>query len=102
MRTEEPHAVRLQDYRPPDWLIETVDLDVSLHPSATRVRAKLKLKPNAAGTPAPLVLDGDELRLTSLSIDGKPLAGRKTTSPRRTGSPSRSRRTGHSNSRSRP
>ena len=73
MRTEEPHAVRLQDYRPPDWLIETVDLDVSLHPSATRVRAKLKLKPNAAGTPAPLVLDGDELRLTSLSLDGKPL-----------------------------
>jgi aminopeptidase N len=73
MRTEEPHAVRLQDYRPPDWLIETVDLDVSLHPSATRVRAKLKLRPNAAGTPAPLVLDGDELRLTSISLDGKPL-----------------------------
>src|SRR5579863_1114261 len=73
MRTEEPHPVRLQDYRPPDWLIETVDLDVSLHPSAARVRAKLKLKPNAAGAPAPLVLDGDELRLTSLSLDGKPL-----------------------------
>ncbi len=73
MRTEEPRPVRLQDYRPPDWLIETVDLDVSLHPSATRVRAKLKLKPNAEGAPAPLVLDGDELRLTSLALDGKPL-----------------------------
>ncbi len=73
MRTEEPHAVRLQDYRPPDWLIETVDLDVSLHPSAARVRARLKLKPSAAGPPAPLVLDGDELRLTSLALDGKPL-----------------------------
>ena len=73
MRTEEPHPIRLQDYRPPDWLIETVDLDVSLHPSAARVRAKLKLKPNAAGAPAPLVLDGDELRLTALSLDGKPL-----------------------------
>ena len=47
MRTEEPRPIRLKDYRPPDWLIETVDLDVSLHPSATTVRAKLRLKPNA-------------------------------------------------------
>ncbi len=74
MRTEEPRAVRLQDYRPPDWLIETVDLDVSLHPTATTVRAKLRIKPNAAGTPAPLVLDGEELKLRSLALDGKELA----------------------------
>ena len=73
MRTEEPRPVRLQDYRPPDWLIETVDLDVSLHPTATTVKAKLKIKPNAAGTPAPLVLDGEELKLRSLALDGKPL-----------------------------
>jgi aminopeptidase N len=73
MRTEEPRAVRLQDYRPPDWLIETVELDVSLHPTATTVRARLKIKLNAAGTPAPLVLDGEELTLRSLALDGKPL-----------------------------
>ena len=63
MRTEEPRPIRLKDYRPPDWLIETVDLDVSLHPTATTVRAKLKLKPNGAGAPAPLVLDGEDLKL---------------------------------------
>src|ERR1700679_1556937 len=73
MRTEEHKAIRLQDYRPPDHLIETVDLDVSLHPTATRVRAKLKIKPNAAGTPAPLVLDGEDLKLVSLALDGNPL-----------------------------
>src|SRR5580698_9986130 len=73
MRTEEHRPIRLQDYRPPDWLIETVDLDVSLDPTATTVRAKLKLTPNSAGTPAPLVLDGEELKLVSLSLDGKPL-----------------------------
>ena len=73
MRTEEPRPVRLQDYRPPDWLIETVDLDVSLHPTATTVSARLRIKPNAAGTPAPLVLDGEELKLRSLALDGKPL-----------------------------
>ena len=74
MRTEEPRPIRLQDYRPPDWLIETVDLDVSLHPTATTVRAKLKIKPNSVGTPAPLVLNGEELQLRSLALDGKPLA----------------------------
>ena len=73
MRTEEPRPVRLKDYRPPDWLIETVDLDVSLDPTATTVRARLKLKPNGAGTPAPLVLDGEDLTLRSLTLDGKPL-----------------------------
>ncbi len=74
MRTEEPRPVRLQDYRPPDWLVETVDLDVSLHPTASTIRAKLKIKPNAGGTPAPLVLDGEDLKLRALALDGKPLA----------------------------
>jgi aminopeptidase N len=73
MRTEEHRPILLKDYRPPDWLIETVHLDVSLHPTATTVRTKLKLKPNSAGVPAPLVLDGEELTLKSLKIDGKSL-----------------------------
>src|ERR1700692_2549119 len=73
MRTEEHRPIRLQDYRPPDWLIDTVELDVSLYPTAATVRAKLKLRPNAAGTPAPLVLDGEEFTRVSLKRDGKPL-----------------------------
>jgi aminopeptidase N len=73
MRTEEPRPVRLQDYRPSDWFIETVELDVSLHPSATTVRARLKITPNSAAAPAPLVLDGEDLRLRSITLDGKPL-----------------------------
>jgi aminopeptidase N len=84
MRTEEPRPVRLKDYRPPDWLIETVDLDVSLDPSATRVRAKLKLRPNGGATPAPLVLDGEELKLRSLALDGEALSdGRFVATPER-------------------
>ena len=71
MRTEQATPVRLQDYRPPDWLVETVDLDVLLDPHATRVRATLLLKPNPkAGAAAPLVLDGDGLDLKSLKLDG--------------------------------
>ena len=48
MRTEEHRPVRLSEYRPPDWLVETVDLDVKLHPTQTPVRSTLKLKPNPA------------------------------------------------------
>jgi aminopeptidase N len=74
MRTEQALPVRLEDYRPPDWLVETVDLDVSLDASATRVRAKLKLQPNPKATaPAPVVLDGDGLKLVGLKLDGNAL-----------------------------
>src|SRR5438128_8534925 len=74
MRTETAKPVRLEDYRPPDWLVETVDLDVALHPTATRVRATLSLKPNPSGRDdAPLVLDGEELSLLSVSLDNLPL-----------------------------
>ena len=52
MRTEEARPVRLEDYPRPDWLVETIDLQVNLHPTQTPVRATLKLKPNpAAGAP---------------------------------------------------
>ena len=71
MRTEQATAVRLEDYRPPDWLVETVELDVSLHPTATTVRATLRLTPSPqAAASAPIVLDGDGLTLTSLKLDG--------------------------------
>jgi aminopeptidase N len=75
MRTEDARPVRLADYRPPDWLVDTVELDVSLHQSATRVRANLRVKPNPkAAAPAALVLDGEDLHLTGLAIDGAPVA----------------------------
>jgi aminopeptidase N len=75
MRTEEHRPVRLSEYRPPDWLVETVNLDVKLHPTRTPVRATMNFRPNpASGAPAPLMLDGDGLTLVSLKIDGAPLA----------------------------
>jgi aminopeptidase N len=75
MRTEEARPIRLSEYRPPDWLVETVHLDVALHPTRTPVRATLKFKPNpAAGAPAPLTLNGDGLTLVALKLDGETLA----------------------------
>ncbi|MFG1264339.1 MULTISPECIES: aminopeptidase N [Xanthobacter] len=76
MRDAEPKAIHLSDYRAPDWLVDKVDLDFSLHPSQTRVTSKLSLRRNPAGAPgAPVVLNGDGLTLVRLAIDGKPVAG---------------------------
>jgi aminopeptidase N len=74
MRTDTPQIVRLEDYRPSDFLIDRVELDIRLHPTATRVTAILAVRPNPAGrADAPLVLDGDELNLKAASLDGRSL-----------------------------
>ncbi|HEX5211842.1 MAG TPA: aminopeptidase N [Pseudolabrys sp.] len=73
MRTDITQPIHLKDYRPPDWLVETVSLDFSLHPTQTKVRATMALKPNPSGTAAPLVFDGDGLTLAGLKLDGTPL-----------------------------
>ncbi len=75
MQSDQPAVIRLADYRPPDYLVETVTLDFDLIPEATRVTAQLELtrNPAAGGGPAPLVLDGDELTLRGIAIDGRDL-----------------------------
>ena len=70
MRTDIAQPIRLKDYRPPDWLVQAVALDVSLHATQTKVRATLTLKPNVQTAAAPLVLDGDGLSLVSLKLNG--------------------------------
>src|SRR6202789_3239274 len=75
MRTHVGQPVRLADYRVPNFLIDSVDLDISLDRHATRVVATLALRPHPEGRPgAALELDGDELALTALHLDGEPLA----------------------------
>ena len=75
MRTDTTPLVRLEDYRPSDFLIDRVELDVRLHPTGTRVTATLFMKPNPEGrSDAPLVLDGDELNLKSVALNEIPLA----------------------------
>lgn len=86
MRTDTPRPVRLEDYRPPDYLIDTVDLDVTLHPVDTIVRAKLKLRPNPAAKRKPKILrlDGERIGLESLRLDKEEL-GRGTFRATKTG-----------------
>jgi len=71
MRTEEPHAIALKDYRAPDYHIATIHLDFALEPRATRVTATSKV--TRTGDAAPLVLDGEQVKLVSVAIDGRTL-----------------------------
>src|ERR1700722_8990388 len=71
MRTEEPRAIHLADYKAPDFHIETVRLDFSLEPEATRVTATTHIVRKTAD--APLVLQGENLELMSLALDGRVL-----------------------------
>ncbi|HEY0281172.1 MAG TPA: aminopeptidase N [Rhizomicrobium sp.] len=75
MRTEEPRAVRLKDYRAPDYKVSEIALDFVLDPEATRVTATTKFARNGApgGAAVPLVLDGEYLKLVSVAMDGKTL-----------------------------
>jgi aminopeptidase N len=75
MRTSVGQPVRLVDYRVSDYLIDAVELDISLDRHTTRVTSTLAVRPNPAGeTGVALDLDGDELVFVSAELDGAPLA----------------------------
>ncbi|MGH6816529.1 MAG: aminopeptidase N [Hyphomicrobiaceae bacterium] len=75
-KTDTSRPISLADYRPPAYLVDAVRLDVNLHPTQTRVRARIDVNPNpAAGDkPGPLVLDGETLHLDEVRLNGTPLA----------------------------
>jgi aminopeptidase N len=81
MKTDTPRPRRLKDYRPPDYLVDHVDLDFALDPERTVVQAKLTVRRNPAAGSArkPLVLDGEQLELAHIALDGKPLTPRDYT-----------------------
>ncbi len=83
MRTDTATVTRLSDYSSPDHLIDRVDLDIRLDGPKTRVLATLSIRANPLGeTGAPLHLDGDELVLLAVSVNGEPLeAGRYQADP---------------------
>jgi aminopeptidase N len=75
MRDPVPTIVRLADYTPPPFLVDTVELHVDIRDDHALVRARLQVRrnPDSALRGAALELDGDELALVSVAIDGRPL-----------------------------
>jgi aminopeptidase N len=74
-----PKPVRLADYQPPAFLIDTVDLTFELGEAETRVKSRLAVRrnPAAADPAAPLELDGDALELVSVALDGERLGSNR-------------------------
>ncbi|WP_224958493.1 aminopeptidase N [Geomonas subterranea] len=68
-------TIHQKDYKVPDYLIDTVELAFDLDPEDTRVVSRLAVRSNhdrGEGV-RPLVLDGEELTLLSLKLDGAEL-----------------------------
>jgi aminopeptidase N len=65
-------TIHQKDYTPPDYLVETVELSFDLDPEETLVLSRLAIRANhdrGSGVRG-LVLDGEELTLVSLKLNG--------------------------------
>jgi len=68
-------TVRLADYCPAPYLLERTDLTVQLFADHTMVESRLTFSPNpAVAQSGPLVLEGVDLELLALQLDGESLA----------------------------
>ena len=73
--TEQPRTIHLADYQPFPFTVTAVDLTFRLAPAATRVQAVLRFARNPARPGRhDLRLDGENLTLVSLALDGAALA----------------------------
>ena len=74
MKDAAPSAIYLKDYTPPHYWIETVDLVFELGEEYSLVTSTLKCVCNSAyRTGQPLVLQGEQLELVSVKLDGETL-----------------------------
>ena len=77
MRDAQPRTIYLKDYQAPAFLIDETALRFELGEEATRVVSRLRMRRNPAffdHSNGPLVLDGQDMVLESVSIDGQPLS----------------------------
>jgi aminopeptidase N len=80
-RSDAPRTVLLKEYRAPDYRIETVNLQFDLDETRTRVKSLLTVVCNHDRCEGvhPLVLNGRDLKLLSLNVDGRPVDPRHYT-----------------------
>ena len=68
-----PQTIYLKDYQVPAYLLDFVELRFDIEEEKTIVSSSLSFRanPKAAQSGTPLVLDGEELTLISLRLDGR-------------------------------
>ena len=69
---QSPALIRLRDYRPPAWRVETIELEVDLGIDASEIFTRLQLHRDPAQE-LPLRLDGENLQLLTIVLDGRQL-----------------------------
>ncbi len=76
MSKKTPEAIHLKNYQIPPYLVEQIELKFDLYDSATRVSSilQMSLNPDRNGALEALVLDGEQLELLEIKLDGKILA----------------------------
>ncbi len=81
MRADTPPTIRLQDYKVVPYRIDSVELDFDMAPHSTRVTARIEMRPNPLSKEksAPIVFDGEKLKLISITLDGQPLSAKDYT-----------------------
>jgi aminopeptidase N len=74
MRTEQPVEIRRIDYTAPAHKVDRIALTFDLAPTSTRVTAKIAFQPwTPADAGKPLRLDGEDLKLINIAINGETL-----------------------------
>jgi Aminopeptidase N len=67
-----PKEILLSNYTTPEYTITHVVLSFKLDPRATLVKSSLTIKLNTISSPnPPLILHGEDLKLLSVTVDGK-------------------------------
>jgi aminopeptidase N len=71
--TQSSGTIYLKDYRPPAYLVDTVRLDIAIHDGFARVCSQAHMRCNPVGAGGPLQLNGEDLDLESIVLDGRTL-----------------------------
>ena len=78
MRTDTSPTISRHDYEPYPYRLPKVELELDLDPQGTRVTTTMEFE-RVGGTAVPLVLNGQELGLESVSVDGRKLEAHEYT-----------------------
>ena len=70
-----PIETFLADYQVPNYLVDQVSLHFDLGSSETKVHSVLSMRRNPEGQGGDCILDGEQMELVSIKLDGRVLQG---------------------------